>query len=81
MSYPERYKIVCTFHETASVSSSYLLIWTTQMIFYFSLILILKLNLNCIAWSKQQEALVSMWTQIKQITTRILNKMELLHIK
>ena len=45
-----------------------------SIILCFSQIHLCKLNICCISWNRQQEALVSMWTQIKQ-SLCVLNKM------
>ena len=44
------------------------LLWVKamQIIKHFLQIHQLKLNICCMIWSRQQEALVSTWTQIKQ---------------
>ena len=49
--------------EADDIPYKLLLIQTKQMVLQIHQ---LKPNLCCVAWSRQQETLVPMWTQIKQ---------------
>ena len=52
--------------EVDDITQKLLLMLTTHIILFFLQIHLLKPNLCCIALSKQQEALVSLGTRIKQ---------------